>query len=351
MSKATRVAAEAEPGNAGVPPASSYRAGGTPALPGVPPRSRMPVNVLDLITATDPETRDFALDAWCDGKSLAELLGALEALDSFRRQQSNLYQRVRALFFIAAIHRYHLPARPDLPRLGRVPYEGFQHVLDRRFEEAIAVFLTAQRTHGPNETLSSALATAHHALAFQTLADQVRRTVRSTHGNAWMFRLGHPLDQPLRVRRELLAPEASAPFPLLRERTPVRMDLTHCGWSDIFFLGMDYPEGARVLNISIDLGVHGRDDSPQPPVEACFRVIDEPVIRLASVDLEASACLRTLDDVFDFGRDYLGLLKAAVIAAGVVPPGIERSGASLEELLSAIVEAVLLCGPGILSRD
>ena len=33
------------------------------------------------------------------------------------------------------------------------------------------------------------------------------------------------------------------------------MDLTHSAWSDIFFLGMDYPEGARVLNVSIDLAV------------------------------------------------------------------------------------------------
>jgi hypothetical protein len=164
------------------------------------------------------------------------------------------------------------------------------------------------------------------------LADQVRRTVRSTQGNAWMFRLGHPLDQPLRVRRELLASDGR--HPLLRESTPVRMDLTHCGWSDIFFLGMDFPEGARVLNVSIDLGVHARDAAPQPPVEAYFRVIDEPVIRLSSVDLEASTCLANLDDVFDFGRDYLGLLKAAVIAAGVVPPGIERSGAGLADLLA-----------------
>ena len=35
------------------------------------------------------------------------------------------------------------------------------------------------------------------------------------------------------------------------------MDLSHSGWSDIFFLGMDFPEGARVLNISIDLSVRG----------------------------------------------------------------------------------------------
>jgi hypothetical protein len=43
------------------------------------------------------------------------------------------------------------------------------------------------------------------------------------------------------------------------------MDLSHSGWSDIFFLGMDYPEGARVLNISIDLAVHGRDPAPGRP--------------------------------------------------------------------------------------
>jgi hypothetical protein len=47
-----------------------------------------------------------------------------------------------------------------------------------------------------------------------------------------------------------------------------------------------------------------------------------------------------LSDVFDFARDYLGLLKAAIIAAGIVPPGVEGSGQSLAELLARIV------GPG-----
>ena len=315
------------------------------ARPGIPPSpvATAGLRVTDIIDASDVATRDLAVDGWCAGKTAAELLAACNELDAYRRRETNLYKRVRALFFITAIHRYHLPARPELPRLGRVPFTGFRHLLERRFEEAISVFSRVQAEQGPSETISSALAAAHHAIAFQTLADQVRRTVRSTRGNAWMFRLGHPLDQPLRVRSELVArraADAHAPYPLLRERTPVRMDLTHCGWSDIFFLGMDFPEGARVLNISIDLGLHGRDSAPRPPVEAYFRVIDEPVIRLASVDLEASACLTTLDEVFDFGRDYLGLLKAAVIAAGVVPPGIERSGASLAELLGAIF------GPG-----
>ncbi len=298
----------------------------------------MTFRVTDIIESADPATRDLAIERWCAGRPAAELLAACAELETYRRQQANLYRRVRALFFLAAIHRYHLPVRPEFPRTGRVPYDGFSRMLERRFEEAISGFLRAQAAQGANETLSSALAAAYHALGFQTLADQVRHTVRATRGNAWMFRLGHPLDQPLRVRPELLRTgNRGGPHPVLRERTPVRMDLTHCGWSDIFFLGMDFPEGARVLNVSIDLGVHGRDSGPRPPVEAYFRVIDEPVIRLASVDLEATAEVRELDEVFDFGRDYLGLLKAAIIAAGLVPPGIERSGARLAELLAVIV--------------
>jgi galactokinase/mevalonate kinase-like predicted kinase len=44
--------------------------------------------------------------------------------------------------------------------------------------------------------------------------------------------------------------------------------------------------------------------------------------------------------MFDFARDYLGLLKAAVIAAGIVPPGLEGSDAEMSDLLTRLV------GPG-----
>src|SRR5436190_796178 len=118
-----------------------------------------------------------------------------------------------------------------------------------------------------------------------------------------------------------------------RRPGPVRMDLTHSGWSDIFFLGMDFPEGARVLNISIDLAVHGQ---PKPPVEACLRVIDQPVLRLTSVDLGATADVTSIAEVFDFARDYLGLLKAAAIASGIVPPGMEGATQPLPELLARL---------------
>src|SRR5204863_2182393 len=106
---------------------------------------------------------------------------------------------------------------------------------------------------------------------------------------------------------------------------------------DIFFLAMDYPEGANVLNISIDLAIHGRDPVPKPPVEAYLRVIEDPVLRLTSVDLGATTDLTHLADVFDFAKDYLGLLKAAIIAGRIVPPGIEGPRQSLAQLLQRTV--------------
>jgi UTP--glucose-1-phosphate uridylyltransferase len=151
-----------------------------------------------------------------------------------------------------------------------------------------------------------------------------------------MFRAAHPEDAPLRIRPELLASQGrDQPSPILREVTPVRMDLTHSGWSDIFFLGMDFPEGARVINVSIDLSVRGLG-APRPPVEAWLRIIDQPVLRLVSVDLQTSAEINSIAEVFDFARDYLGLLKAAVIASGLVPPGMEGATQPLSELLARL---------------
>lgn len=297
--------------------------------------------LITIITADDPQVRNQSLDAYCRAASFAELLAACAELEQFRRRNDNLYQRVRACFFLYAIYRFYLPAHPDCPRIGKIPFGGYVHLLQRRFEEAIDVFTRTQVEQGPSDALASALANAYHRLAFQTLADQVRRSVRSVRGNQWMFRVGHPNDHPLRIHSAMLERHgADGAFPILKESTPVRMDLTHSAWSDIFFLGMDYPEGARVLNVSIDLGVRGRDAAPRPPVEAFIRVIDEPVLRLTSVDLATTADITDLHEVFDFARDYLGLLKAALIASGLVPPGVEGSEQDLSDLLTRLV------GPG-----
>src|SRR5688500_4009101 len=294
--------------------------------------------LIEIITSLDPAVRNMSLDAVCEELDLEALLAETEELDKFRRESTNLYERVRASFFLYAIHRFHLPRKSGSGLKGNIPFRGYEDLLQRRFPEAIAEFLKTQAEEGANDSISSALAQAYYGLGFQTLADQVRKSVRSVRGNQWMFRTGHIVDHPLRIRPELLRREsADAPFPILRELTAVRMDLTHSAWSDIFFLGMDFPEGARVLNVSIDLAVRGRDAQPKPPVEGYLRVIDEPVLRLASVDLGVTVDLTELSDVFDFAKDYLGLLKAAVIAAGIVPPGCEGSGQSLADLLAKLV--------------
>jgi hypothetical protein len=292
-------------------------------------------DLVGIITSDSVEVRDTALETACAGASARDLLAACDELDAFWRRADNLYERVRALFFLYAIHRFHLPAVAGPEAGGHVPYDGYRLLLNRRFEEAIDRFLAVRRSSGPGPGPCSALAEAYHKLAFQTLALQVRRSVRSVRGNQWMFRTGHPADHPLRLRPELLE-RRDGVYPVLREYTPVRMDLSHSAWSDIFFLGMDFPEGARVVNVSIDLGVHGRDHAPRPPVEVSLRVIDRPVLRLVSVDLASSADIDSLAEVFDFARDYLGLLKAAVIASGIVPPGMEGSGRGLAEVLARL---------------
>lgn len=294
--------------------------------------------VVELITSPDPAVRNQPIEAVCRGAGLPFLLQAADELERFRRSSASLYDRVRACTLLYALHRFHIPFHPDTPVTGRIPFDGYQHVLERRFEEAVTSFLNAQTRNGPSGALSSALAAAYYRLAFQTLANQVRRSVRAAVGNRWMFRMGHAADHPLRFRQELLnRPDPEAPYPVLREQTPVRMDLSHSGWSDIFLLAMDYPEGARVLNVSIDLAVRGRDPRPLPPVQAFLRVTDEPGLRLVSVDLASSALITDIREVFDFARDYLGLLKAAVIASGLVPPGLEGSGQGMMEVLERLV--------------
>ncbi len=300
-------------------------------------------NLVDRITAADETLRDEPLSRFCEGAGLNELIAECRALDAFRATSENLYQRVRAQLFLSAIYRYYLPDLLDATRGASLPYDGVQLLLDRRFEEAIRRFQQVQERDGPSESIASALAAAYHHLGFQTLADQVRRSVRQVRGNRWMFRMGHPLDHPLTIHPALLE-SASAGYPLLAEATPVRMDLSHSGWSDIFFLGMDYPQGARVLNVSIDLSVRGHAAAqgagvsrPRPPIQTFLRVIDEPLLRLVSVDLKAQADLTLVDDVFDFGRDHLGLLKAAVIASGLIPAGLEGCGLALGPLLARVI--------------
>jgi len=297
--------------------------------------------LIEIITSQKPEIRNKSLDSVCKQASLQQILKESELLEEFRHKSTNLYEQVRALFFLYAIHRFHIPTKSGIKNKGLIPFKGYNHLLKRRFEEAIELFLKNLKSNGPSDAISSALASAYHNLGFQTLANQVRRSVRAAKGNQWMFRVGHPGDHPLRIREELLlGNNQGSLFLILHEATPVRMDLSHSGWSDIFFLGMDFPEGARVLNVSIDLSVREPDkqNTPIPPIETYLRVTDQPVLRLVSIDLDASTEISNISDVFDFAKDYLGLLKAAVISSGIIPPGLEGAAQPLRDVLARIIK-------------
>ncbi len=300
--------------------------------------SQVGQKLIETIINSDPEVRDRSARELARHAGLAEKLEACRELEEFRRTRENLYERVRASLFLHALYRFEIQEDESIRSAGLIPFSGFTHLMDRRYEQAIAEFLDVMSREGPSGTVASALARAYEQVAFQTLADQVRNSVRSCQGNRWMFRVGCADEHPLRIAPGLLEREPDLGlFPILVERTPVRLDLSHSAWSDIFFLGMDFPEGARVLNISVDLGVHGRDLEPRPPIESRLRVITEPILRLTSIDLNACKDVDSLDELFNFGNDYLGLVKAAVVASGLIPPALEGTNTPLADLLATIV--------------
>src|SRR3972149_5899895 len=96
--------------------------------------------LVEIITSEDDAVRNLSLDSVCRDASLGELQQPCGALEAFRRSSENLYHRVRALFFLASIHRYYTP--PKLPRSqqGLIPLAGYSLLLERRFGEAIDAF-------------------------------------------------------------------------------------------------------------------------------------------------------------------------------------------------------------------
>ena len=68
-----------------------------------------------IITAQDQATRDQGLDAFCHSASLEELLTECRSLEDLRHTSGNLYEQVRALFFLYAINRFHIPTKHGLP--------------------------------------------------------------------------------------------------------------------------------------------------------------------------------------------------------------------------------------------
>ncbi|MEZ4829809.1 MAG: UTP--glucose-1-phosphate uridylyltransferase [Bacteroidia bacterium] len=293
---------------------------------------------LETICSSDRNIQNQSFFQLAASIPLPLLLQYLAQLDTFRTHSDNLYHKVRASLFLYAGYRFFVQEHPQIPGTGHIPFSAYEDLLNRRFEYAISGFAKAAKETSINGNIASALAEAYHHISFQILSNQVRKSVKASKGNQWLFRGGNIAEHPIRIHPLLLKRSGDRHFfPVLTEQTPVRLDLSHSCWSDIFFLGMDYPEGARVINISVDLGVFGRDQDVRPPISTCVRVIPEPLLRLTSIDLDTTRDITDLKDLFNFGNDYLSLLKAGVIASGLIPPSFESTGQCIKETLAKIV--------------
>lgn len=282
------------------------------------------------------DERDRSVEELAAGCDVPELLAVCEGLEAYRAAAPSLYERVRAALCLRWIYRFRLADSPAIAATGLVPVDVYRDFLAGRYEGAVAGLDDHVRRGGPDGASMQAFATVYERLGFRTLRDQVQASVRASDGNRWMF--GSPElraayeESPLRIQ-----PWFASGTREIREQTPVRLDLSHSGWSDIFFLAMDAPESARVVNASVALRVRGTSDPVRPPIDVRVRGIDRPRIRLHSVDLDARAEIDTFRELFDYGRDHLGLLKAGVVASGAVPARLETADAPLSAWLETIL--------------
>jgi fucokinase len=94
-------------------------------------------------------------------------------------------------------------------------------------------------------------------------------------------------------------------------RIPARLDLGG-GWTDTPPYSLEH--GGCVLNAAVDL-------NGQPPIQVYARVIEEPVIRINSIDHGARLEIFTLDELLDYREpdSEFALSKAAIALSGFSP--------------------------------
>ncbi|NQT03249.1 MAG: hypothetical protein HQ580_14575, partial [Planctomycetes bacterium] len=109
-------------------------------------------------------------------------------------------------------------------------------------------------------------------------------------------------------------------------RAPARFD-TGGGWTDTPPYSLEH--GGCVIDTAVNL-------NSQPPIQAYMRVIDEPVIRISSIDLGTRIEISLLDELLDYRKatgDY-ALAKAALALSGFSPETADwPKGTTLKQML------------------
>ena len=300
-----------------------------------PPREERPVSRLTgVITADDPEVRDRSLDSFCAASRRSmNCWPSAQALDRFRRTSDNLYERVRALFFLYAIHRFHIPLPAPAPHApALIPFAGYT--------QSAEAALRGGHRHLPRRAGRGRPERRHLQRAGRRPTAPGLPDPGGPGAPQRALGARQPVDVPHRPSRRLSAahpPRAAAAqrrrrlFPILREATPgphgpdpqrLERHLLPRAWI--------FPK-ARACSISRSIcAVRGA--GPAQPEAAGGGLL--PRDRRAGAAAHqrrsagATAEITSIAEVFDFARDYLGLLKAAVIASGIVPPGMEGAAAA-----------------------
>lgn len=295
--------------------------------------------LINTIISQDAALRNRSVRFLLQDMDVEELLQTAGELEGFRKSCGNLYHKVRASLFLFVKYRYYLGTDKAVCQQGEIPFDGVKAAFDRDFEKAIDLYLDEICNKGNrNSALFSAIADSYYKLSFKYLLDQVKLSISLCSENHHLYYMSGLDDYPFSVPADLTAPDTEKGlYPVGMDASPVRLDPSHSEWSDIFFLGMDFPEGARVVNMSVNLRIHGSKDRLLPPCECYCRFIEEPVIHLISIDLRTSRKISTINELFNFGNDYLSLLKAGVVASGIVPPCFENKDIPLEDVLQKLL--------------
>ncbi len=291
--------------------------------------------LIETILSDKDSLRNRSITFLLENKKKKDLLQYAEELESFRKSSENLYHKVRASLNLSVIYRMYLQKDSEVIQYGRIPFDGVQAALDRDFEKAVEIYLD---TGHRNSAVFSALSSSYYDLSFKYLLDQVKLSISQCKENYHLYNINDLHDYPYSVPDALTTPDPeTGRYPVGMDSCPVRLDPSHSGWSDIFFLGMDFPEGANVVNLSVNLSIHGSGEPALPPCECYCRFIEDPAVHLISTDLRASKKITSLNELFNFGNDYLSLLKAGVVASGIIPPCFENKEIPLKDILRKLL--------------
>ncbi len=111
-------------------------------------------------------------------------------------------------------------------------------------------------------------------------------------------------------------------------RAPARLDLGG-GWTDTPPYSLEH--GGKVINAAVNL-------NGQPPIQCYARVIEQPVIRISSIDLGTRVEITSLESLLDYRQptSEFALAKAALALCGFDPEAADwKARPTLEEMLRA----------------